>query len=131
MDFYLKKENTFQRLLREYKTYNSLVVAFDFDNTVYDFHQVGLEFSDVIQLLQKLKSIGCYLIIFTANEDEKFIQDYCNERDIPFDAINENPPFYQSEARKIYYNVLLDDRAGLKETFEHLNNLLNHLNEKS
>jgi len=128
MDFYLKKENTFERLLKEYKAYDSLVVAFDFDNTVYDFHQVGLEFNHVITLLQKLKKIGCYLIVFTANEDEDFVKSYCNEKEIPFDAINDNPPFYQSNSRKIYYNILLDDRAGLRETFDHLEKLIHHLN---
>ena len=124
MDFYLKKENTYERLLKEYKAYNTLVVAFDFDNTVYDYHQVGMEFTEMIQLLQELKTIGCYLIIFTANEDETFVKNYCDEKKIPFDAINENPPFYQSNARKIYYNILLDDRAGLQEAFEHLKKLL-------
>jgi len=123
MDFYLKKENTYERLLREYKKYNSLVVAFDFDNTVYDFHQKGLEFPKMIQLLQDLKKIGCYLIVFTANEDNDFIKNYCREMKIPFDAINENPPFYKSNARKIYYNILLDDRAGLREVSEHLKRL--------
>lgn len=131
MDFYLKKENTFERLLKEYKAYNSLVVAFDFDNTVYDFHQVGLDFTDVITLLQKLKNIGCYLIIFTANEDEDFVKSYCNENKIPFDAINENPPFYKSKSRKIYYNILLEDRAGLREAFGHLEKLIHHLKTNS
>ena len=124
MDFYLKKENTFERLLREYKKYDSLVVAFDFDNTVYDFHQKGLNFTDVITLLQNLKKIGCYLIIFTANEDEDFVKKYCKDNQIPFDTINENPPFHQSKSRKIYYNILLDDRAGLHETFTHLTKLV-------
>ena len=131
MDFYLKKENTYERLLKEYKAYDRLVVAFDFDNTVYDFHQVGLEFKDVITLLQNLKKVGCYLIIFTANEDENFVKEYCKENKIPFDAINENPPFYKSNSRKIYYNILLDDRAGLREAFNHLEKLINHLNTNS
>lgn len=131
MDFYLKKENTFERLLKEYKAYDSLVVAFDFDNTVYDFHQVGLEFIDVITLLQELKRIGCYLIVFTANDDEGFVKKYCKERKIPFDAINENPPFYKSKSRKIYYNILLDDRTGLRETYDHLEKLIHHLNTNS
>lgn len=131
MDFYLKKENTFERLLKEYKAYDSLVVAFDFDNTVYDFHQVGLDFKDVITLLQELKKIGCYLIIFTANEDEDFVKSYCKKNKIPFDGINENPPFYKSNSRKIYYNILLDDRAGLRETFDHLRKLIHHLNTNS
>lgn len=131
MDFYLKKENTFERLFKEYKVYNSLVVAFDFDNTVYDFHQVGLGFKDVIKLLQNLKKIGCYLIVFTANDDEDFVKKYCIEKKIPFDAINENPPFFKSKSRKIYYNILLDDRAGLREAYDHLEKLIHQLNTNS
>lgn len=124
MDYYLNKENTFQRLLAEYKKYQSLVIAYDFDNTVYDYHKNGWQFLQMIQLLKALKEIGCYLIIFTANEAEAFVKDYCIANEIPFDVINENPPFYKSTARKIYYNILLDDRTGLAEAYEHLNRLI-------
>ena len=124
MDYYLNTENTFNRLLKEYKEHKSLVVAYDFDNTVYDFHQEGHHYTDVIELLQALKKIGCYLIIFSANEDVSFIKQYCSQKDIPFDAINENPPFFTSKARKIYYNILLDDRAGLKEAYDSLTRLI-------
>ena len=55
MDYYLDEENAYQRLLNEYQQYGSLVVAFDFDNTVYDFHQQGHSYQDVICLLQNLK----------------------------------------------------------------------------
>lgn len=123
MDFYLNTENSYQRLLKEYKEHDSLVVAFDFDNTVYDYHKKGWKFYDVIKLLQNLKSIGCYLIVFTANEDIGFVKEYCDQQRIPFNGINENPPFYKSDSRKIYYNVLLDDRAGLKECYDILNRL--------
>lgn len=58
MDYYLNKEHTFQRLLAEYKKYQSLVVAYDFDNTVYDFHKNGWQFRQTIQLLKALKELG-------------------------------------------------------------------------
>ncbi len=124
MDYYLNTDNSFNRLLAEYKAYGSLVVAYDFDNTVYDFHSKGLQFDNVIELLRKLKTINCYLIIFTGNDDTEFIKTYCHDHKIPYDAINENPPFFQSESRKIYYNVLLDDRAGLAQTYNELNQLI-------
>ena len=127
MDFYLNTDNSFKRLLKEYKTYNSLVVAYDFDNTVYDFHDKGLRFDDVIELLRKLKTINCYLIIFTGNDDTEFVKKYCHDHNIPYDAINENPPFFQSESRKIYYNVLLDDRAGMAQVYHELNQLISVL----
>jgi len=130
MDYYLTKEHTYQRLLTEYKQYFSLVVAYDFDNTVYDYHQNGWQFPKVIQLLKNLKAIGCHLIIFTANPDEDFVKNYCIEHKIPFDGINENPPFYTANARKIYYNILLDDRAGLAEIYEHLSRLVKQVSKE-
>ena len=121
MDHYLNPNNATNRLIKEYCKYDRLTVAYDFDNTVYDYHKEGHQYTDMIDLLVKLKEMGCYLIIFTANEDEDFVKQYCNENEIPFDVINENPPFYKSESRKIYYNVLLDDRAGLREAYDSLN----------
>lgn len=127
MDYYLNNENTYNRLKSEYEKYSSLVVAFDFDNTVYDYHKKGLLFDDVIALLRELKALNCCLIVFTANEDEDFVKTYCNENNIPFDLINENPSFNKSTSRKIYYNILLDDRAGLRESYDLLKRLLTEI----
>ncbi len=121
---FLHPENVFQRLLLEYKKYGSIVVAVDFDNTIFDFHQNGLDCGEVIELIQKLKNIGCQIVIWTASEDDDFIKKYCAEQGINFDLLNENPPFFQSKSRKIYYNELLDDRAGLAESYDRLNRLV-------
>ncbi len=127
MGYYLSTDNAYERLLKEYRKYNSLVVAYDFDNTVFDYHGNGWTFHQTIDLLRELKERGCYLIVFTANEDEEFVADYCKYNKIPFDSINENPPFCKSEARKIYYNILLDDRAGLQETYKLLTRLIKEI----
>ncbi|MBP6409953.1 MAG: hypothetical protein KA313_02520 [Pseudarcicella sp.] len=124
MDYYLDIENSTTRLIEEYNKYGSLVVAFDFDDTVYDFHKKGRIYQDVIKLLQDLKSINCYLICWTGQEDAEFVKSYLKENEIPFDAINENPPFHKSISRKVYANAYLDDRAGLKQVFDELNNLV-------
>ena len=50
---FLNIDSTYNRLLSEYAKYGSIVVAFDFDNTVYDFHKQGLDCSEIIGLLQK------------------------------------------------------------------------------
>jgi trehalose-6-phosphatase len=124
MDFYLNSENASNRLLEEYKEHNSLVVAFDFDDTVYDFHKKGRLYNDVIQLLKDLKSTNCYLICWTGQQDLEFVSNYLNQNNIPFDAINENPPFHKSISRKIYANAYLDDRAGLKQVYDDLKELI-------
>ncbi len=124
---FLNPDHTYNRLLNEYKQHGSIVVAFDFDNTVYDYHAQGMDCSEIIDLLQKLKSINCYLIIWTASDDWTFIKDYCQKQDIPYDNINENPPFFISKSPKIYYNELLDDRAGLQESYLRLWKLYNEV----
>jgi len=128
---FLNPESTYKRLLTEYTKYGSLVVAFDFDNTVYDYHQQGLDYSEIVDLLQKLREINCFLIVWTANEDEAFVKNYCETHQIPFNSINQNPPFFTSNSRKIYYNELLDDRAGLRESFDRLLKLYNHIKTHS
>jgi FMN phosphatase YigB (HAD superfamily) len=124
MDFYLDTQNSVNRLLEEYKQYGTIAVAFDFDDTVYDFHKKGRTYDLVIELLRELKSINCYLICWTGQTDLTFVESYLTENEIPYDAINENPPFYKSTSRKIYANAYLDDRAGLKQSFDELSALV-------
>ena len=126
MDEYLKTNASYNRLVKEYEQYGSLVIAYDFDNTVYDFHKKGETYIYVIKLLQRLKRANCHMICFTANTDYEVIVKYLNENDIPCDTINQNPPFFQSSARKIYFNALLDDRAGLLQVYTELIDLLHH-----
>ncbi len=132
MDYYLNSENSKNRLLEEFRKYGTLVIAFDFDDTVYDFHKKGRLYDDVVALLRKLKEIGCYLICWTGQEDLVFVLRYLKENAIPFDAINENPLFRSSLSRKIYANAFLDDRAGLKQVYDELDFLIQNLeNEKN
>lgn len=60
---FLQPENSFQRLLNEYQRYGSIVVAVDFDNTLYDYHKTGLDCSEIIGLVRRLKSIGCIIAL--------------------------------------------------------------------
>ncbi len=120
---YLQVDTAYKRLQAEFKKYGSVVVAVDFDNTLYDFHGVGLETSEIIVLLRDLKSIGCFIVVWTASEELDFVRQFCLEQAIPFDAVNENPPFFKGSSRKIYYNELLDDRAGLLEVYVRLRRL--------
>ena len=102
-DQYLIHDASYERLLREYRKYGSLVIAFDFDNTIFDFHGEGHTYNQVIDLLQKLHNINCYLICWTASEDEERIRNYMQENNVPFNSINENPPhFKNNKSKKIY-----------------------------
>lgn len=124
-DFYLDDENCIQRLVLEYRTHGSIVVGYDFDNTVYDFHKKGETYDRVVELLRKAKELNCYMICTTANEDDEVVLKYLADNNIPCDALNQNPPFFKSKSTKIYCNILLDDRAGLSAAFKHLERTLN------
>ena len=117
MDFYLNAENSFNRLLEEYNQHQSIVVAFDFYDTVYDFHKKGRFYNDVIELLKKLKSINCYWICWTGQHVLGFVSGYLKNNNIP--------PFHKSINKKIYANAYLDDRAGLKQVYDELKGLIN------
>lgn len=129
MDYYLKDENVIRRLLNEWNEYGSLVIAYDYDNTVFDYHNEGHEYIDIPNLLRSCKDFGAYLIVFSASEESRYSEmaDYLKEHNIPFDSINESPPFFPSKTGKIYYNILLDDRAGLKSAYFNLKETLSIL----
>lgn len=127
MDFYLEDANVIERLVAEWKKYGRLVVAYDYDNTVYDYHRAGLTFEDVAELLRECKAHGAHLVVFTACGEVQYpdIRAYLAANGIPCDAINEDPPFVPiTGGRKIYYNILLDDRAGLASAYRCLRSAL-------
>jgi hypothetical protein len=132
MDYYLSDGNAEDRLFEEWKKYGKIIIAYDFDDTVYDFHKKGRKYFDVINLLQE-----CYeyanLIVFTCCGENEYpkIKTYLNENKIPFDKINENMDFIKFTGRKIYYNIMLDDRAGLSSSYKVLKNTLKKIKENT
>ncbi len=117
-----------ERLCAWHRTNGRLIVAYDFDNTVYDFHSRGHDYREVISLLRDVKKVGAFLIVFTGNEDTAFVRDFLAQNQIPYDAINEQAPFLTTTARKIYYNLLIDDAAGLASACAHLRAYIDIIN---
>ncbi|MBP1309144.1 hydroxymethylpyrimidine pyrophosphatase-like HAD family hydrolase [Paenibacillus sp. 1182] len=132
MDYYMEDRNVINRLIREWTQYGRLVIAYDFDNTVFDYHGEGHSYENVVKLLRDCKEEGAYLIVFTSRSEEElpFVCSYLNDNEIPYDSINEQPPFLDFKGRKIYYNVLLDDRAGLHSSFSSLSATLQYIQQR-
>jgi FMN phosphatase YigB (HAD superfamily) len=135
MDKYLKPNSAYERLWAEYNKYGSLIVAVDFDDTLYDFHKEGNSYEMVMQLVRDLKGINCYIVIWTGNQNLDFIKDYLSEYNIPYDSINDEAPVSKkllgdSIPRKVYANVYLDDRAGLIQVYNDLTKLVNEVRNK-
>ncbi len=135
------KEACKKRLLEEYKKYGKLIVAFDYDNTIFDYHNKGGDYSCVIELLQDCTRYGFELVLFTSEENESKIKQKQIECFKLWIGNHEKVgkkwefvfPYTQSSilpnSKKPYYNILLDDRAGLEESYEILKYVVDEISK--
>lgn len=94
IDPYMDYARVKERLLNEYrKLGNKFIIAFDFDDTVYDTHKNGWLYKAMFELLD-CWAPHAYLICWTASTEERypFIKEYLRLRGVRPDAINQNAP---------------------------------------
>lgn len=130
MDQYLVEGAAAARLYQEYMKYGTLVIGFDFDGTVHDFHKTGASHEMVRELLRNLKTIGCRLVCWTAYKDLEYVKQFCIENRIPYDSINEGGIDLGYESKKPFFSALLDDRAGLREVYIDLKALVSLISKQ-
>lgn len=117
-----------QRLCREYDEHKKLVIGFDFDNTIFDCHNDGGNYSAIITILQECKELGFILCLFTAEPSEEHLKwkiDFCKHYDIEPDYVNDSP-LKPTGTKKPMFNLLLDDRAGLESAYITLRSVITH-----
>jgi len=119
-DKYLDTNEQIIRLIKEWDKYGRLIVAYDFDNTIYDYHKEGIKFPIVIDQLKQLGMLGCYMICFTSCDESRYseIRKHLNYNGIPCHGINVDSDIVPFKGRKIYYNVFYDDRSGLGQVVD-------------
>jgi len=127
-DPYFDTQFCVDRLYNEWRQHKRLIVAVDYDDTIFDFHSKGYKYPMVIDLIQKCQqNHNFYIVIFTGTAPEKWpaIIEHCFMLGIKVDSINKNPiPLPFGNDGKIYYNILLDDRSGLGQSYSILNQLI-------
>lgn len=131
-----------RRLLWEYNHYGRLIVGVDFDNTIRPVKQDS-SCEAVVELLKRCsadpKIVLCLWTISGSSEghlsnghlslQEKV--EYCKSLGIKLDYINKSP-FLEDEfleddsCKKQFFNVLLDDRAGLESAYRNLKYVLDN-----
>jgi hydroxymethylpyrimidine pyrophosphatase-like HAD family hydrolase len=132
LDEYLDEEKSYERLKEEFLLHGKLIIAYDLDSTVYDYHHKNVSYEMVKDLIRKYRNFA-YFIVFTSSEPDRYeeIKQILNKENLPYDSINEDAPFIPFKGRKVYYNILLDDRAGLKQTYKELLRLYNEVITKN
>lgn len=114
------------RLIYEYHNRPNIIVGVDFDDTLRDYQSHKM-IEPVVDIVKECKALGFIICLYTCREDRmlKEALDYCDKWEIPYDYINESPAL--TNTRKPFFNILLDDRAGLNESLELLKNFLNYI----
>ena len=102
-----------------------MIIAVDFDGTLTEvaYPSIGkpkLD-SEGVEIIEKVKHLkyneNWDVILWTCRTGVHLTQaiEWCKERGLEFDAINENMPYivkaFEFEGRKIFANVYLDDYA--------------------
>lgn len=95
-----------------------LIIAVDFDGTIVkdEFPEIGEEIPLMVDVLKKIKELNIKLILWTSRTGSylKAAVDWCAEKDLYFDAINENiqevKDFTGMDTRKVYADIYLDDK---------------------
>lgn len=102
----------------------------DFDNTIRPV-KPDSSCEEVIELLRRCsknpKITLCLWSICGSQEEEQEKLNYCESLGISIDYINYSPFQIGSYSeRKQYFNVLLDDRAGLESAYNNLKYVLDN-----
>lgn len=129
------EDKCIERLMNEYHKHNNLIVAFDFDNTIFDYHNDGGDYSDIIDILNLCHQLKFTLVLYTCEISTKKLAwkiNWCQEHmGIKPDYVNSSPILNNITSNsKIYYNILLDDRAGLNEAYSILVHVISNIEKE-
>lgn len=136
MNSYLNDRKAIDRLKKEYLEHKTLIIGFDFDCTIYDYHKEGLELQPVIDLLKRCNNLNFTMCMFSITLKHSMTLEkkisIVHELGIKADYINESPILSDSKQqecfnKKPFFSILLDDRAGLSAAYNILKTTLDEL----
>lgn len=133
-DPYFSTDVCVERLLREWRKHGKLIVATDFDSTVFDYHDLGFKHHTVIDILKECSDLGFYICIFTGCGPNKYdsMKEYLGRFGVKVASVNCNPfPMPFGNHGKMYFNILLDDRSGIKQAYETLRKTLDIIKKEN
>lgn len=118
------------KLLHKANTeHGSLIISFDYDDTVSPHSANYWALAPVRGVLQRAKALGHKLILNTNNKDIKGCIAFCKKHGFVPDAINENIVDAFKGQTKVYANLYLDDKTLLFEAVKVLNVFLKETTE--
>jgi hypothetical protein len=109
------------KLIEATKKHGKIIVGVDFDDTIFplrDNEYIAKRAEDLVALLGELREY-ITLCLWTVADEQSLVYKIAlmDEWGIKPDYINSSPVSYE-EVRKPFFNLLLDDKAGLNEAIE-------------
>lgn len=100
------------------------IIAVDFDGTLCENEWPGIGETKwaTVQALIAARAAGARLILWTNRVGPRLAEavEWCRQRELEFDAVNENLPevlaAFVTDCRKVYADIYLDDRAAQPST---------------
>ncbi len=111
-----------ERLVNEWLEHGKIVLAVDFDDTIFHWrHRSPEECDSTLKLVKWAQTTGAHIMIHSSSDYDRYeeIKEYCESKGLKIDSINANPielPF--GTQGKPYYNWQLCDRSGLQYASE-------------
>lgn len=103
------------KLLKVFMQHNTVTIAVDFDDTIFDYKNTGLQIEPIITIIkQAIKVLNAEIFLFTCREGKEleFAVKHCADLGIPLCGVNQSPHNPDTKS-KPFYNLLLDDKACL------------------
>lgn len=125
-DPYTDESRLFERLKNELNKYGKLIIAVDFDDTMFNTHNnPGWVYTGVVETLLRWQD-HAEIICWTSSTPDRydFIRSVFAAHGIPLGGININASRIEPRGPKIYANIYLDDRSCGLEMALHILNLL-------
>lgn len=130
MDF-TKYGVLFERILEDYLKNGNIIIAYDIDDTVRPFRKSTKSCNAVVRLLKRANEVlDASFIVFTSNRNIDGVKKFLDSEGLPYDKINEDMDWVKERnivSGKVYYNLFLDDKAGLAESYTALECLVNYI----
>lgn len=125
-DPYTNTANLYQRIEREFEEHGKLIIAVDFDDTIFNTHNnPGWTYTGVVDTLLRWQD-HAEIICWTASTPDRYelIRSVFAAHALRLDGININAPGIEPKGPKIYANIYLDDRSCGLDIALHILNLL-------
>lgn len=115
----MKLDKYVDKLYNVWVEHKNIIIAVDFDDTLCPWNTASKEFCrELIDLLIECKQFGAKLMLYTCRDGHSLEEaiDYCEQHNLTFNRVNPSGTQFGLSC-KPFYNILLDDKAGLEQAF--------------